>query len=68
MNEISLQFKHDLLSLLTMVAPSLSWTLSIIIGWIIFPPFTKDEYADVSFNNVVSVDPNDIDNNSSGFS
>ena len=27
----------------------------------------KDEYADVSFNNVVSADPKDIDRSSLGF-
>ena len=36
------------------------------IGLIFFPPFTKIQQAEVSFNKVVSADPKEIDNNSSG--
>ena len=50
------------------VLPSLSCILSIKIGSTNFPPLTKVEYAEVNFNNVVSAEPKDIDNNSSGFS
>ena len=38
------------------------------IGLINFPPLIKDEYADVSFNKVVSAEPSDIDKSSFGFS
>ena len=40
----------------------------MIIGLISFPPFTNAEYAEVSFSNVVSSDPNDIDKSSFGLS
>ena len=37
-----------------MVFPSLSWILSIKIGVTSFPPFKKDEYAELNFERVVS--------------
>ena len=36
------------------------------IGLINFPPFAKDEYAEVKFNKVVSAEPSEIDKSSSG--
>ena len=47
----------------------LTQTLELInIGETNFPPLTNAEYAELSFNKVVSADPKEIDNKASGLS
>ena len=55
---------HFLFSSLKIVLPLLSCILLIKLGSTFFPPFTKEEYAEVRLINDVSAEPKETDNNS----